>query len=600
MSYTVSYQFGASAGVGLPVAGDHRLRLTMTFTVNATGSNISRFCRDYGLTVLSWGSVNIKREVGDSILAVGQYDFSVHDAEDYLYNLLYDANSSTVEKKALVTLEIMHSGDAAYSNEYVGNLVTPIEYDPDTKVFNFSAMPRTDKLKALKLHNRDSQSIGFNPLGYTTQVINGKKNKFIDIYTDQKLLKDVLHDCFKKVNPNCTLQIKHDWIFESTQNAAQYKFENLYVGYVNNTDNNWLSQLFGTGCTFYNVDSLDDLVKKIAFAFHAVVGMLDNETVIFKELLNYDANNTQTLGKVKSFKKSYKADPIEAVRITSRRYAKNPDNAYGYDEKEARQEVYPSSSDLRLSENVIDEEIIFWQDNQIYWSDVFIKSSGTPYAVKRVYKTDRQDTANLALPRFLMWTLYLFRMQTGETKVDTFTVQGIDYDFMKDFSYSGRGYQILSLTKYYDKNESEIEAVDCAVTDTSFTNDSDEAPRFRYSNILPSGYYKDYTFVKDINATEVNEGSVDIINIEANQQLYSIMVITDKTTALDETVTAMSITDNDGTLITKDELIWLTPNQRVETFIFKNYTEQQTITAHFTGSTTQGRLNVICKILAKG
>ena len=600
MSYVLTYQFGASLNVGLAVAGDHKLRLSIAFTVNAAGSNTTRFCRDYGLTVLTWGSTNISREVGEPSLAVGQYNFKVHDASDYLYNLLYDSNSHLVEKKAEVHLEIMHSGSAEYKTEYLGNLVTPINYDPDTKTFDFIAMPRTDKLKAIKLHDKDAGSTGFNPLGYTTQLIYGGKNKQIHIYTEVKKLIDVLHDCFKKVNPDCELAVSHGWIFESTQNSAQYSINDLYVGLSNLYDNNWISQLFGTGCTFYNCESLDDLVKKIAFAFHAVVGMLDSQTVIFKELLNYDSGNTQTLGTVKSFKKSYKADPVEAVRITSRLYKKNIDNLYSYDEVEARQEVYPSNSELRASQNVIDEEIIFWQDNTQNRSDIFIKSGGTDYAIKRVYKPDREATANLALPRFLMWTLYQFRMQTGETKVDSFKVSGINYDFMKDFAYSGNGYQILSLTKYYDINESDIEAVDCARIDEASSGDTDEAPRLKYSNILPSGYYNDYTFIKDINATEVNEGTVPILNIEKDQQLAAITVIVDKTTALDNTVTAMSITDNDETLIAAEQLIWDMPNQRIETFIFKNYTEQQTITAHFTGSTTQGRLNVICKILAKG
>jgi hypothetical protein len=597
MSYVLTYQFGSSLNVGLAVAGNHKIRLSLAFTVVAAGTNSTRFCTDYGLYVKSHGSLNIGRELDDNLLTVGQYSFSIHDSQDYLYDLLFDT-AELYDRKALVTLEVAYSSaPSTYVMRFSGNLVTPIDYDPDSKTFEFVASPRTDQLKSIVLHDDSAERLAYNPLNYTITTYSGAKGKTYSLFTDNKKIVDVIHDCFKKINASCSLTVQHSWDFISTKDSTAYSINDLYVGITTALHPNWLGQTFGTGNVFYNIENLDDLVKKVAFAFFSMIGMLDNNRVIIKELFVYNSGNTQTLGTVKKFKKSYKTDPIDHVMITSRLYGKNIDNASGYDEKFSKIFYGRGKTNTRKGANVIDEQIVFWQDATVGngYSDLFMLIGGTPYAIESVSRTDRRSGL---FAQFLASSYYLLRQQNGETKVDSITAQGIGYDFMKDFAYGGRGYQILSMTEYFDKNETEFDAIDCAFVEDNDTQEDEDAPNLRLSNILPSGYYKDYTFVKSITYLEANDGSVDILNINADQQVMSITVIIDKTTAFDN-LTAMTISDNDGTLIQSSEIIWDTPNQRIETFIFKNYTSQQTIKANFTGTATEGSCNVIVKLLSR-
>lgn len=599
MAYTITYKFGQALDVGESVGGGHLIRMQMDFIVEDTGVDEEHFAGDYGIRIIDWGELEWKRELDENLMVPGNFKYSVFDGSGYLTALLFEGVLVTyVRKDVKVTLEIKYSGDANYSTEYVGYVSsTDILWDKVSKVIDFSAYPKTDLLKTYYLYDEatdgSGRKIGKNPLSLTYSVSG-------DVYSaDPVNVKTLIHEILKKVNSSATLSWQHNWTFDSNTPVVLKDLEDLTF------NSNYLSALFFSIDNLYQIENLYDLLMGYAFAFGFICGFITNDKAFVKDLFYYDATNLQTLGTVKSHKVSNMYGDVEAVRITSRLLAR--DTRVGKNAYSARIQRYgivPSGSTL-LGENIIDKEIpVFcYRTSGVDYGDMTFIDSGTEYTAghARVPLITGGNDLHSVVANFYYnlrnrnKVVYAGGVTSTIGRVDQLLVSGIQYDYMKDFSYDSKGYQILTLRKQLTKNQSYIEALPVTSVMDDNTPDTGDAPPKPFENVLPGGYLRDYSYNGEILPADIEASTtVDLFVIPAGFELKKIII---KINTAFNAITSMKIVDNDGDLITTDR-INNEDNEVVESFQYKNYAAQKTIQAVFTksGTCNAGEADIILEL----
>lgn len=613
MSYTITYKFGKALDVGDTIAGNHLIRMSMVFTVDTTGTDTEKFSGDYGLKVSSWGELAWARSVDENLMVPGRYEFEIFDEEDELWGLLFEGSLVPyVRKDAKVTLEIKYYGEVSYTEEYVGYLDnTEMNYDKMNKRLSLMAFPNIDKLKNIYLYRQATHAdtgrevgslIALNPLSLSYTVSN-------DIYTaDARKIQDLIHDIYKQLNASVTLSWQHNWIFNglnSAPDSADFVLEELYM------NQNYLSCLFFSIDNMMQMETLYDLLSKWSFTFGFITGMLDANRAFVKDIFYYDASNLQTLGRVRKWNVANKYGDIETVKITSRLYERNtPSGKNAYKEVTngivPLTAVIPAGSTVRGNANNIDDEI-----NVMVYSDLIgnlysdMYALGTyPGAYTIRYARVPHITNYYSLESVVADFYYNLRNKKKSSQLatinftigreDEFTVEGINYSYLKDFSYEGNGYQILALRKKLDYNISDISAIVVADVLEDNTPSPDNGYPKPFLNVLPGGYLKDYSFNAEITVDDVNAGTTDLFTIQPGFELKKIII---KTNTKFDTATSMKIVDNDGDLITTDR-INNEDDEVIESFQYKNYTSQKTIQVVFTksGTCTAGDADIIFEV----
>lgn len=608
--YTLTYKFGQALDVGESVAGNHLIRMTMEFTVNDDGTDDEIFAGDVGLKIIDWGELRWEREIDENLLVPGKFSFELFDGEAELWELLFEgALAPVVAKDAKVTLEIKYSGDANYTVEYIGNVDnTEIRYDKLNKRLSLICVPKTDKFKTLYLYEESEDGtrlVGLNPLSLTYSIL-------ADIYiADPVNVKTLIHEIFKQIDSSCTLEWQHNWLFLGENNLVspttydEFNLDDLTFG------TNYLSALFFSIENPYQIETLYDLLIKYAFSFGFICGMITSEKAFVKEIFYYNPSNTQTLGTIKKHTIANKYGDIEAVRISMRQYERvGATKKNAYQEKRATYSIVPPGSKLR-GDAIIDEEI------PVFGKYALLGSSGD---LTGVYNTNTYTIYNVKPPVFSSFVgfdeslaVFYYNMrnrhklysiagnpvpagvETSIGREDEFIVEGIKYDYMKDFAYDGNGYQIISLIKRLSKNESTINAL--LVTDAmdEETPDTGTPPPKPFENVLPGGYLKDYSYNCEIAPADINASlTVDLFTIPAGFELKKIII---KINTKFDTVLTMKIQDDDGDLITNDR-INNEDDEVIESYQYKNYAAQKTIQAVFTksGTVTAGDADIILEL----
>jgi len=604
MSYTITYKFGKALDVGETIRGNHLIRMSIEFTVEGTEYNEEHFAPDYGIKIAQWGILDWSRQLEENYMVPGNYDFTLFDDEETLKGLLFEGPLVPyVHKDGKVTLEIKYNGTANYVTEYVGYIDnTAIDYDVTTKMVSVSCYPKTDLLKNHYLYN-DAQDgsgrkIGNNPLNVDYSVSG-------DVYSATATnVKTLIHNIFKKINPDCTLQWQHNWKFSSNQQGANDP--PLEVKYLDELkfNSNYLSALFFSIDDQYRLETIYELLMEWAFTFGFICGMMTNEKAFVKDLFYVDENNLQTLGRVKKWIISNRAGDVEAVRITSRllaRAAQTGKNAYRT--ILSQYTVIPENSLLR-GDNLIDKEIpVFaYTLSGVDYGDLSLEHNSNTYTVgsTRVPKI----TGSASLHNVLANFYYNIRnrnklvmvdgINSTIGRVDTFTVEGINYDYMKDFIYAGNGYQILSLRKRLTENVSDIEAL--LVTDSinEYTPTTGTPPPKPFASVLPGGYLKEYSFNAKVIASDANASPVTLKNIEAG---FRITIINMYFVTGFNNVTSFQLEDDDGVLEYSSMIIWDQSNNLITVPVYKDYPTQKTIKAVITtsGTVTTGEVDIEIK-----
>jgi len=611
MSYFITYKFGASLDIGEKVSSGDEVRLTLKFEVLDSGLDITRFARDYGLHVMDYGELRIERELDENVLLPQTYSFEIYDSQNEFWQLLFEGSLvNRVKKNGEVKLEIKYYGDTIYKTEFIGNIDnTNIEYDKTNNKIKFIAIPQTDVLKNLYLYDEDTKQsgrwIGKNPLGLTYTVASDQ------YYADAVNVKTLIHSIYKKINPNCSLSWKHNWrflgknLYVTPLSYDQFLLEDL------NFSSNYLSCLFFSADNLMRVNTIYDLLINYSFTFGFLTGMLTTDLAFVKELYKYDSSNVQALGRIKNFRVMNKYGDVEAVRITSRKYERNTKAGKNYyKEVETITAILPYDSQVR-GDNIIDKELyVHAYDNiltNVYSNfDLQGNYNSNQYEISQVktngvliYQTLESAVANFYYNLRNREKIYPESSnQSIIGRVDEFTVEGIKYDYLKDFSFAGNGYQIISLIKKIAENESKINALLVQDHIEDFSPTPGEGYPKPFYNILPGGYLNSYTYNAEINIDDANTGFGTIYSVFPGTLIKKITMIFIQGF---NNVTNVTISDNDGIIKKSEEIIWDVDGTVLEVIIMKEYSTQQDIKINFTKTTTvtTGEIDCIVELARK-
>lgn len=607
--YTITYKFGSALDVGELLAGNNALRLSMEFIIDDDGTDSVKWSQDYGLHIIDWGELNWSREVDENLLTSGRYTFAVRDGgyDDSgtiryeFHELFYSGTiAGYARKNAKVTLEISYNG-AAYVTEYIGYLEpVNIEYNITNRIMNFIVYPQSDILKSIYLYKDDpdnnGRKIGLNPIniGYW---VGGD-----EYHADATKVSDVLHNIFKQINSSISLTLTSDWAFIGYNGVSTHNFAIADLWLYSN----FLSALFFSTNNPYGIDSLDQLLKEFAFAFGSITGVIHNEKAFFVNMNYYNAGNLQTLGNVMSHKINLKYGNLDKTKITSTLFKRHKVNKNEYEQDYKPQfGLAPTTTEGNIEAKTYQDKYNYWQSMPksnmlderclIYGSDINTIKGADAYGIYSLAAWDIRTayamnmTVQTAYYGFLAYFYYLLRnkkrMPAGYEvygRVDALKVEGVNYDYLKNFDYGGGGYQILGLTKKFAKNTSEIDALKVVTNVPAVTPGTGEDYSLRYANVLPGGYMRDYAYNSEINVADINTDGATLYTVPAGYELKKIIL---KINTKFDTLLTMDIYDSDGILIAS-ERINNENNEVVESYQYKNYATSKTISVITTKSGT--------------
>jgi hypothetical protein len=630
MAYTVTYKFGAALNIGDVVAGGHALRLSIAFTIDDTGSNVEKFASTYGLIVSDWGELNIGREIDENLLAIGEYTFELFDKDGEFDNFFFESAAvHLMDKQALVTLEILYYGEENYTTEFTGYIFEDqVFFDTTSKIVQITAGPKTNLLKETFLYLKDSNGkITYqNPLAISSSVSNGKR------IWPAIFLPSLFDLIWNVVNPNSTFTNYSTAYFYAENFAATptaLSTVPLNASTVAITGER-LGAIFGSDNNVLQIETLYDLLMKLCFGFGLITGMETNTKAFAKDLYGYDASNLQTIGVVKSIKKSFKTISVSAVKIIERqiyRRAKE-DNENSFPIVSNRYGKSPMNADVYNGENILEEELLFYTGKANTAFDGVNNINRSDLIYYNVANTSWYDLKGITFPSTQLWpgsysgtgmcakiASYYYTLRNNKTlaRLDEITFNGIKCAYTKNFDYGGKGYQILTLTKQFAKNTVTVAAIPVIEFEDETPKDDGVIAPPSLSKILPGGYYNNYTFNAAITDVEANLGTYSIINLYPNQRLAELKILIPQTANVTgfESVTAISIEDNDGVIWSgnattgikwkaeTDETLDAEGIRNIK-FYEKTYSAQQTLQIKFTGTAAVGALmNVEVKILAR-
>ena len=613
MAYKITYKFGKALDVGDSIRGNHLIRMAIEFTVEDTAADEEHFAGDYGIKVADWGELDWSRALEDNLMIPGNFEFQLFDKDETLKDLLFEGTLVPyVRKDGKVTLEIKYSGDANYTTEYVGYIDnTSIEYDVVNKMISLSCYPKTDLLKNFYLYDDANDGsgtkIGNNPLD-VNYTVSG------DVYTATAMLvQTLIHNIFKKINPTCTLAWQHNWLFKGEAIATpvnlydEFTLDQIYF------KGPYLSALFFSIENPYSIETVYDLLMKYAFAFGFVCGMITSEKAFVKELFNYDSGNTQTLGKVRKHIISNRAGDIEAVRVAMRMYDRvGPTKKNAYRESASSFAIIPTGGQIR-GDAIIDEEIPVYGKfiillgalGDMYYpaltGELYTIYNAQPPKMSTFWSLDETialfyyNLRNRHKLNLFAGTLNPAGIETSIGRVDTFIVDGLKYDYMKDFSYNSNGYQILSMKKRLNDNITEFDALLVADGMDEGTPDGGTPPPKPFQSVLPGGYLKEYSFNAKVLAADANTSPVTLMNIEAG---FRLTVVNMYFVTGFNNVTSFQLEDNDGVIEYSDTIIWNQANNLITIPVYKDYPAQATLKAVITnsGTITTGEVDIELKL----
>ena len=205
----------------------------------------------------------------------------------------------------------------------------------------------------------------------------------------------------------------------------------------------------GDAKLFFTPDSglstVGDVLRDLAKGFFAYTGMIHEGKAFFKKLFYYDTSNLQTLGNILNIQREYRYPVLDYVSFGTTLDNTRSYKAGTFTELDGKSLVV---SDLLCA---------FYGD--VTGGDSLV--SGTIDPVWNVKDPSfSNSTGQWFSNLFLLAQLwYDSRGSIQNSRVDKFTVVGVDYDFLKSFNYGGYKYQIIGMRKNWEKSTTEIEAL---------------------------------------------------------------------------------------------------------------------------------------------
>ncbi len=603
--YKLIYKFGLTPEIGEKVSGDNEVRLRIEFTVNDTGTDVNRFSKDYGLRIISHGEIEVGREVNENLLVAGEYSIKIVDELGEFYNIFFSSSNSTrILRNAEVILEIKYYGTGTYQTEYMGEINTEdIRYDKKNKIFDFTALPRTDILKGIYLYKEvenGSRLQGENPLGISYSVVN-------DIYTAVPIgVKELVHRIFRRINNSCSFEWKHSWEFGSSNQGALHppavikKLDELEFSA------NYLSALFFSIDNLMQIETLYDLLKKLSFSLGFMCGMLHSGKAFVRDLYSFNELGVQAIGRILSHKVTHPYGDTEAVRITSRYLERNTSSKNAYRFTLENTFVLPENSELRGKSIIEDESIVYGYDagSRLQGGDLEMVNNGVRYFCNKAkcpFLTGSYDLVKTIVAYYYNMRNRNRVVYDGSNsivmgRVDELEVTGINYDYTKDVVIEGEGYQILRMKKKIDKNRTELKLLRISEKVNIMEPIDVDTPPKPFMNVLPGGYMREYSYNTELKPEDINSGGASMYVIPAGFELKKIII---KINAAFNNLVSFGINDSEGVLIPSERIIEQNVDDTViEVLVYKNYGIQSSITASFTksGICTNGDADIILEL----
>lgn len=363
------------------------------------------------LLITDYGYTDLRFDIDDYMLAPKVYNLAISDFNSFLKEKLFPNEHYNLK----VVCKVYLDGILEFEGSTIPN---GIIYNDGSEVCSFRFSSNTDILNTTLLYN--SSGAEKNPLNLQNGVA----------YTEP--LNDIVHKCYKLINPEIELIVNHNWI---------YYGDTHYIGAQNYqvNDGNW-SELYASKDNFYYGESLGDSLRNLAMKKFAFTGCINNSKAFFQRLFYYDENNLQD---VKVLNAS-----IELGSVLEYVATKNNQGNVIY-------ELPDSDSYTNLPDNSL-EISVDWEPGDNYNGWIF--RDGKYYYIEQI-KDPMFSESFYTFSHLLPELHYNYRSKLLFNRIVKFEVFGLNIDYLKNFLYKNGKYQILGLRKNISEGYSEIEAL---------------------------------------------------------------------------------------------------------------------------------------------
>lgn len=498
MAYTLTYTFPEQY-----IDEDNYLQLIIEFTHTFATANFSYTAIEKGLKVMRYGTLKMSYDLEDAFLVPGILSLTIGDSSSVLDEDFF--NNPLIEKTAKITLK--KNG----SNIFIGNIIEDsVEYDFGKKQLKFEAAPQIDIINKRMVYD-ETGTIALNPLSLTQ-----------DTYTSViTILEEIFQLVNPSISYPTSLEVIHDWEFQGKNDSGgafinDLVFEEL-LQLVNPLcfDNSYgisnvgdiLKKLAIDWCSFagfisyekaffkklfhYNADNLQTVSVyswKKTFRYGLIdyvkltTGItspnepyeegtfteLEGRYLVKKTLPGFfidgstGSNIKASISRTGYFIFTVDGGSIGTYPVEGNTYSNNGSTFFiigvlPTEDATAKITAYRISGTNDPSASGTLTRVSGSGDASITFS-----ASGSANGTYQVYQTrdpnilsNAFDDHGAIMAKF--W--YQNRNNIASCRVDKFVFKGINYDFLKDFNYSGSKYQPIEMVFDFSKNLTNCEAI---------------------------------------------------------------------------------------------------------------------------------------------
>lgn len=224
-----------------------------------------------------------------------------------------------------------------------------------------------------------------------------------------------------------------------------------------------VDELFHTNTTL-GINNLGDVLRAIATDWFAYTGMVHNEKAFFRKLTYYNGGALETLGTVLELEKGHSMGMYDFIQLTYA-YSGSINKYYGFGSfTELDSQILqrtPFTAIIKSKAVTVDGDNNYPHD----FSDSTVTHTSS---IAQLAISCKDDSLSLGETPYYTWkpNLYLLAVLWHELlgegsayRVDKFKIDGVDYDYLKNFTHDGGKYNMLSISKNWDTNETAIEAL---------------------------------------------------------------------------------------------------------------------------------------------
>lgn len=365
----------------------------------------------YDLKILKYGSTKLQFNIDDYFLVPSNFSITLGDAHNNFENILFPDEDSDLE----LTGKLYLNGVLEFEGKHIPE---KLSYNSNRDI-NIEFKSNTDILNETFL--LDSAGAEKNPLN------------LLDGVTNSSSFKTAVHNAYKFIDPNIELYFNHNWIFYGDTH------------YVNQTNyqisDGTFDELRTQKSSFYSGENLADTLKYNAKKKFAFTGCVNNKKAFFQRLYYYNFSNLQTIN-VLAYNRG--------IALPNLTYAASKNLSGGIIHELPDADAYNTISGKSM-EMTLDIEI---GQNYNGW----IYRSGKYYYIEKI--KDPLLSSDFYLIGYLLPELhYFYRRKAIFNRLDKFTADGLEVDYLKNFIYNNRKYQILSMEKVISEGVTLIEAL---------------------------------------------------------------------------------------------------------------------------------------------